>query len=78
MKQASVMFTGGLLGFSLIRPDGSRIFDASFTSGPGLRQFVTAMEHKVYAVDLVDPDFPPVHASGRRCGRRGSPLTTMT
>jgi hypothetical protein len=57
-RQGSVMFTNGLLGFSVVKLDGSRAFDASFTSGPGLRQFLTAMEHRVYEISLVDSSFP--------------------
>ncbi len=57
-RQGSVMFTSGLLGFSVVKLDGSRIFDASFTSGPGLRQLLTALEHRVYEIDLVDSSFP--------------------
>jgi hypothetical protein len=57
-RQGSVMFTSGLLGFSGVKLDGSRIFDASFTSGPGLRQVLTAMEHRVYAINLADNSFP--------------------
>lgn len=57
-RQGSVMFTNGLLGFSGVKIDGSRVFDASFTSGPGLREVMTAMEHRAYAVDLVDSSFP--------------------
>jgi hypothetical protein len=57
-KVGSIVFTNGLLGFSCVKQDGSKVFDASVTSGAGLRQELSAMEHRTYAVTLFDNGFP--------------------
>jgi hypothetical protein len=57
-KIGSIVFTNGLLGFSCIKQDGSRVFDASLAGGAGLRQEVSAIAHRTYAVTLLDPGFP--------------------
>jgi hypothetical protein len=56
-KTGTLVFTGGLLGFSAVRLDGSKIFDASLSGGGGFRQTMSAMERRSYAINLVDPGF---------------------
>jgi len=57
-KLGALIFTNWVLGFSAVKPDGSRIFDVSLTGGTGLRQQLSAMENKTYAVNLYDSTFP--------------------
>jgi hypothetical protein len=57
-KVGSIVFTNWPLGFSCVKQDGSRVFDASLTGGAGLRQELSAMERRNYEVTLFDPDFP--------------------
>jgi hypothetical protein len=56
-KQASIAFTNGILGFSAIKPDGSRIFDAALSRGAGVKQMLDALESKSYAIELFDSGF---------------------
>lgn len=57
-KVGSIVFTNWVFGFSCVKQDGSRAFDASLTGGAGLRQELSAMERRTYAVALFDPGFP--------------------
>jgi len=57
-KIGSIVFTNWVTGFSCVKQDGSRVFDASLTGGSGLRQELSAMERRTYAVTLFDTDFP--------------------
>jgi hypothetical protein len=56
-RLGSVSFMNGLAGFSAVRPDGSGIFDAGLAGGVGLREMLSAMEHRTYTITLVDPGF---------------------
>jgi hypothetical protein len=60
-KICSIVFTNGLLGFSCVKQDGltqRRVFDASLASGAGLRQELSAIARRTYAVTLLDHGFP--------------------
>ena len=57
-KIGSIVFTNGLLSFSCVKQDGSGVFDASLAGGGGLRQEVSAIAHRTYAVTLFDNGFP--------------------
>jgi zinc ribbon protein len=57
-KLGSIVFTMGMLGFSAVRLDGSRIFDARLSAGSGVRQSLDALEKRSYAIELLDPQFP--------------------
>jgi hypothetical protein len=57
-KVGSIVFTNWVLAFSCVKQDGSRAFDASLTGEAGLRQELSALERRSYAVTLFDPGFP--------------------
>jgi len=56
-RLGSIVFTAGLMAFTGVKPDGSVIFRASFSPGPGLRQALGELGRKAYSIDLVDPEF---------------------
>lgn len=56
-KQARILFTGGVLRFSGVKLDGSRIFDATLSAGQGFRATLNALEQRSYAIELLDPGF---------------------
>jgi hypothetical protein len=53
----SLAYSKNILSFSLVKVDGSRVFDASLASGSGVRQFLTALAQKAYTINLFDPNF---------------------
>jgi hypothetical protein len=57
-RQATMLFTGGVLRFSGVKLDGSRIFDATLSTGTGIRATLNALEQRSYAIELLDPGFP--------------------
>lgn len=58
VQMGSVNFQEGLLSFSMVRPDGSTVFDTSIVSGQGLRQTLSALTHEYFSVRLYDQGFP--------------------
>lgn len=56
-KTASLVFTNWTAAFFAAGPSGARIFDGSLTIGAGLRQAISAMEHKTYSIDLYEKGF---------------------
>jgi hypothetical protein len=57
-EMGRIVYKNRIFSFSLTRPDGSRIFDASIATGGGLRATLTAFGHKAYNIALFDPEFP--------------------
>jgi len=57
-RQASIVFTNGVFSFSVVRADGSRVFDATLSAGAGVRQTLGALERRSYAIVLLEPSFP--------------------
>jgi len=54
----SIQFVNGVLGFSAVKADGMVAFSASLSGGDGLMQEMTALEHRRFAISLVDRSFP--------------------
>ena len=57
-RSGSVVFTNGLYSFSVLRTDGSGIFNASSSGGAGLVQELSAMAHRAYTIGLIEKDCP--------------------
>jgi hypothetical protein len=57
-RLGTVMYGAGLAAFSGVKPDGSPIFEASLAVGQGMRETLTGLEHRAYAITLVDSGFP--------------------
>jgi hypothetical protein len=57
-RLASIIFTNGFFGFSGVKSDGSRIFDAAFSGGAGVRQALSAASARAYSIQLLDLGFP--------------------
>jgi len=57
VKIGTIEFTEGLGAFTVVRTDGSPIFEASMLGGSGLRQDLTAVDKRAYSVNLVDQGF---------------------
>ena len=57
-RLGSVNFANRLLGFAAVKDDGSEIFEASLSGGQGLRQELSAMEHRRWAISVFDPGYP--------------------
>jgi hypothetical protein len=58
-KMGTIEFTEGLGAFTVVRTDGSPIFEASMFSGSGLRQDLAGFEKRAYSINLVDQGFTP-------------------
>jgi len=56
-KQASMLPANGVFGFSWVGSDGTRIFDAAFAIGGGVKQALNALERKSYEIELFDSGF---------------------
>ena len=54
----TVQFVNGVLGFSAVKADGTVAFNASLSGGDGLVQEMAALEHRRFAISLVDRSFP--------------------
>jgi len=55
--QGSIFFTSGFLGFSGVRLDGSRIFDASFSAMGRAGSMLEELGKRSYSVQLLEPGF---------------------
>jgi hypothetical protein len=56
-KQANLNYTDRQFEFNATRPDGTGIFDASF-SGQGIAQTLAEIDHNTHNLRLFDPNFP--------------------
>ena len=54
----TIVFMNGLLSISGVKPDGTPIFEASVSAGPGVREALTEWGHRTYAINLIDSGFP--------------------
>jgi len=54
----SIVFYGGPIAFTGVKTDGSVMFQASMATGSGLRQTLSELGHKAYAISLADSGFP--------------------
>lgn len=59
-RVANLAFGLGVSGFTALKPDGSRLFEASFTTGTDAGQTLKDLGHKAYTVTLDDPGFPRI------------------
>ncbi len=56
-QDSSIVFTKRILGFSVVKIDGSRTLDTTFSGGGGLRQTLSHLEYISYSINLVDATF---------------------
>lgn len=57
-RLATISYTEGALDFSAVRMDGSVLFEASVSTGTGVRQSLSELGHRAYAIRLMEPGFP--------------------
>ncbi|MDA4114720.1 MAG: zinc ribbon domain-containing protein [Thaumarchaeota archaeon] len=57
-RLGTIVLINGMAAFGGVRLDGSPIFEASISAGPGVMGALTEWEHRTYAINLIDPGFP--------------------
>jgi hypothetical protein len=57
-RLATIAYAEGLMAFSAVKTDGSVLFEASMSPGTGVRQALSELGHRAYAISLFEPGFP--------------------
>jgi hypothetical protein len=62
--QGTIEWMAGFFSFGLVKPDGSRVFNARLTTQGGISQKLKELGSRRYAIDLLDPAFSTMILAG--------------